>query len=103
MNMKEWDFPNKLYKWTFYTILIVIGITFFMLITGDSELQQNGFGIVLMEFFCAMVMMFVLSIITAIIYKEWFKQYWWENVLVFIFSGGILALLVISLMNGGIG
>ena len=101
--MKQKDFPNKLYKWTFYALLIVVGITFFVLVTGDSQTQQNGFGIMLLEFFCAIVVVFILSIVTTIVYKEWFKEYWWVNMILFLFSGTVIVLAIIASANGGIG
>ena len=66
---------------------------------GDSTTQQNGFGYSILAFIVYAIILFLLSIITTIANQNWFKKYWYINVLIFVSTGLLMFLIVYATFN----
>jgi cell division protein FtsW (lipid II flippase) len=96
--------PVKIYAWLIGLFFACLCISFVIIYNGSPQVQQNGFGYILLEFAVFILALFVISIITTIAYKPWFIKNWYINAFVFVCTGFILGTILYSLIvNGGIG
>ncbi|GAA4335822.1 hypothetical protein GCM10023149_44090 [Mucilaginibacter gynuensis] len=95
--------PSDIYRQCFIFLAVSFAFLLFKLITGGSEISQNGFGYLLLLFFSFILILFGVSIYTTIAYKEWFKRNRYINISIFLFSLLIIGLVAYSIIvNGGI-
>lgn len=96
--------PVKIYTWLIALFFACLCISLLILYNGNSEVQQNGFGYLILEFVAFILALFIVSIVTTIAYKQWFIKNWYINTFIFVCSGFVLGAVLYSLIvHGGIG
>jgi hypothetical protein len=86
------DNPFKIYGWSFLLLLICLLIGSIAKAIIRPDFNPN-IAIMLIYIF----VLFLLSILTSIMYRPWFKKYWFVNLIVFLLTGFPLFVLFVLL------
>ncbi|HVW98625.1 MAG TPA: hypothetical protein VHA56_21840 [Mucilaginibacter sp.] len=86
--------PSRLYGWSFAGFLLLMFIGIPALNFGHKGRVPLGDIIIAIAIYA--VILFLISLITTIVYWQWFKKYWYVNLLVAAGSGYVINIYLLS-------
>lgn len=82
--------PAAIYGWS---TALFIGVYFAIPFLGFLTDDQLPVTLTLLSFKCFLVFLMVISILTSIVFWDWFKRNWYINLVVLAFAGLVLVKL----------